>query len=205
MYLLTPKKERLTHKILGLLVTKANETESPTAEKCSITISEICDKFNVSENKIHDALSAPQSAKEIKYDNFGTGDCVYAWDDSGFAYSSKKYLRECHKRVNDNIYDFTKWFVPLSLAFITIYSTIKVQWDNKTNRERIDRLQTKIDSITNKHAAFQIKKPLDSPSLSLPVFLQAKKYHFECATSDLLDSQSKATKASIKNVKITTE
>lgn len=149
MNLFVPQDDRLRHKILYMLWEKKASIKGKSqveAAEISINVNEIAKRLKVTSQKVRMVVSTLIIAEEAQYLEGAKGE-LFSWKMGFVSLSEKKYLKQGHKQTMDSIYDVTKWVVPLSLAFVTIYTTIKVQNDNNRNKQMIDKLQSELNEF----------------------------------------------------------
>lgn len=115
-----------------------------------MTIDEVTNAMGVTFDELK-AIKAPLvKAGEIKTQNFGYGLTIFAWNESRTAYDDKKYIELGRKKFNDDIYDVVKWFLPITLAIITIFTTcttIRLNKDKQMLQQRIDKIESLLTPV----------------------------------------------------------
>ncbi len=104
MNLFVPKNDRLRHKILGILLKLSKEAEKENnnyinVQESNITTKKLAKILKITEQQVRDITSPMQREQEIRYDDFGEGECLYAWKDCNAVYHEKKYLNLGRDRV----------------------------------------------------------------------------------------------------------
>lgn len=148
-----PKDDKLRHSILKELLDKAESVNGAKvyADDTSITTIELAKKLNITVEKLHQVTSILLKDGVIEYNNFGNGECLFAWEHSGTAYYEKKYLRQGKKRVNDEISDVTKWVLPIVAiitSIITTFVNLSLSKDKLNMQQEITGLRIKVDSLS---------------------------------------------------------
>ena len=144
-----PKYDRLRHKILHVLVSKSKAEDKRThlAQDIAVTTEEMAKMLNTTTDEIHHAASKLQINDEVKFDDFGNGECLYAWNNSNTVYADRKYLKEGKNFVFGRIKDYLSVTVS-SIAIITaIITTTTSLISLLDNHKRIKRLETIVDSL----------------------------------------------------------
>jgi hypothetical protein len=144
-----PKDDKLRYKILSVLVTPIESLSEKYFQesKFAITTEDLAKRLNTIPVKIRRVTSIMQGCKEVRFDDFGNGECLVFGENSYPAYADEKYLKEGRKRINDNIYDIVKWLMPLTLCSIAVCSLIYTITETRRNKQRIELMQQELDTL----------------------------------------------------------
>lgn len=140
-----PKHDRLRHKILELLIVNATNDpqQTKTAEQSALTIKSIANILKTEEYQIIQAASKLQTNSEVVADDFGKGQCLYAWTNSGAAYADKKYLKEGRSFVLGRMKDY----LSIAVAIAAIFGAVRAIIISKKNESQIQTLQKRLDKV----------------------------------------------------------
>jgi len=142
------KNDKLRHRILLALNTKTNGQKfGRQRPDWYMSVSELCQTAQITDAEYRLVNSLLYDRKEIGIQSINGIENVIIEQAGLTSVNEKSYLKEGRKKVMDSLYDVIKWTVPLTLAFIAIYSTVNSSLQSIKNKESIDKLQAELNLI----------------------------------------------------------
>jgi hypothetical protein len=143
------KNDKLRHRILVALNTKTDGQAygEYLHSKWLMSVADLCDVANITDADYRRVISLMFDRDEIMIAPVNKVEQVRLKQAGLTALNEKAYLREGRKKTNESIYDVSKWLVPAALAFVTIYTAINSNLEGRRTREKIEKLQSEVNSL----------------------------------------------------------
>ncbi len=159
------------HSVLNFLYEKYSINESGEANDWVIDFNTICTNINCTKNEYR--LLSPKLIDEKEVEIWGIADGLYITPKGITSFQDQKYLKENIKKINDAIYDITKWVLPSILLAITIYTSVKTAFqakDIKQLRQEVKQLHKEVDTLKqarqSEYRAAENPKKVNADSIS---------------------------------------
>ena len=155
-------KNRIRHKALGLLVNNLKTVKEKYGAAPPIDIyhtyiplKDALTIIKVDEHQFRTKCVKAVMDESMKYvDNYDGIECIAIAKNTLLFYHEQKYLKDIWEVRNSNIYNISKWAIPIAAMIVSTYLALKsisnsneVKNGLKESNIKIGTLQTKVDSI----------------------------------------------------------
>ena len=102
------------------------------------------------EDKVQDAIELLKANGHVVEKVRSKGKCIAITEDGAIALRDRFYTREAKERINNSIYDFTKWALPIATFLLTVLITctqFSTKADVKETRKEIKELEKRLQQL----------------------------------------------------------
>ena len=115
-----------------------------------VLLTEIIGTVLKTEDKVQDAAELLKANGHVVQEIRSRGNCLAITEDGAIALRDKFYTREAKERLNNSIYDFTKWALPIATLLLTILIFIfqtSTKADVKQARKEVQELDKRVRQL----------------------------------------------------------
>jgi hypothetical protein len=151
----TPTRDDLRHSILEILYRKTNNQQHQKSGRLVnewyVSVQDIAKELMTNRLHIRQLTSIMWTSQEIGIDSNENGEeFLYIRQAGIVAHNEQSYKKINFRKFGDKAYDITRWVIPIILAIIALYSAIKSSSLGHNNRQEIQQLSKRLDSLSQK-------------------------------------------------------